>query len=276
MQAMRMTRLAGREVPVLGQGTWHMGDSEPLHSEEVRTLRRGIDLGLTVIDTAELYGQGRSERLVGEAIKGRRDRVFLVSKVMPSHADREGTIRACERSLERLGTDRLDLYLLHWKGPHPLEQTIAGFEELVRQGKILSWGLSNFDQDDLAKLPQDTRPATDEVLYNLKQRWPESGLLDAARERGIPIIAYSPVEQGKLAHSRGLGRVAARHGATSAQIALAWAIRSGEVIAIPQTSSPHHVEENANALTIALSDEDLAELDESFPAPTDKEPMREH
>lgn len=273
---MRMTRLAGREVPVLGQGTWHMGDSEPLHAEEVRTLRRGIDLGMTVIDTAELYGQGRSESLVGEAVKGRRDEVFLISKVMPSHADRAGTIAACERSLKRLGTDHLDLYLLHWKGPHPLDQTIAAFEELQRQGKIRAWGVSNFDAGDMAKLWRDKRPATDEVLYNLKQRWAETQLLDDARRRGMPIIAYSPVEQGKLAHSRGLGRVAARHRASPAQIALAWAIRSGNVIAIPQTSSPHHVEENANALTIGLDDEDLAELDQEFPAPADKEPMREH
>ena len=266
------TTLAGVDVPVLGQGTWHMGDRRAgdtagRYAEELATLRRGLDLGLTLIDTAEMYGDGASERLVGEAISGRRDDAFLVSKVLPTHADHAGVVRACEASLGRLGTDHLDLYLLHWKGSHPLAETVAGFEQLIDEGKIRAWGVSNFDADDLRQLPAGAEPATDQVLYNLSQRWPEDALLPEAEHRGFPVMAYSPIEQGRLAQGEALRRVAARHGATPAQIALAWTIRSGRVIAIPQTSSPAHVEQNAAAGRITLDAEDLAALDRAFPAP---------
>lgn len=279
---MRTIGLAGHEVPVLGQGTWKMGDSRSRWDEEVAALRAGIDLGMTLLDTAEMYGSGRSETLVGEAIRGRRDEVYLVSKVMPSNASRAGTIRACEASLRRLGTDRLDLYLLHWPGSHPLEETFGAFEELRRQGRIGAWGVSNFDRALMAEAgsvarairaedgaAQD-RPATNQVLFNLRRRWPEAGLLDDLREADVPLMAYSPIDQGDLAGGRRsavLGAIADRHGATPAQVALAWVISVPGVFAIPKASSERHVRENAAAADIRLSEHDLAELDAAFPPP---------
>ena len=279
VERMRTIEFAGTQVPVLGQGTWHMGDAPQRRAEELAALRLGIDLGMTLVDTAELYGSGRSEELVGEAISGRRDEVFLVSKVMPSNASRDGTIRACERSLRRLGTDRLDLYLLHWRGSHPVDETVAAFEELASAGKIRAWGVSNFDRDAMASL--STRPgvapglpegpATDQILLNLRKRWAETGLLDDLRARAIPVMAYSPIEEGVLARTGtgedALGRVAARHDATRVQAAIAWVIAHPDVVAIPKASSKAHVRDNAAAAAIELSVEDLADLDEAFPRP---------
>lgn len=279
---MRTISLADEQVPVLGQGTWNMGDSPATREAEVAALRTGIDLGMTLIDTAEMYGSGRSEQLVGEAIRGRRDEVFLVSKVLPSNASRAGTVRSCEESLRRLGTEWLDLYLLHWKGSHPLTETFAAFEELRQQGKIRAWGVSNFDRQAMMRLPAprtytqpndvaQSGPATNQVLFNLQRRWPEAGLLSDLQERGIPLMAYSPIEQGVLAnggdHASALAAVAQRHGATRAQVALAWVISRPGVLAIPKASSEWHVRENA-AADIALTEADLVELDAAFPEPT--------
>lgn len=267
---MRMISLAGQNVPVLGQGTWYMGDGPARREEEVRALRTGIDVGMNLIDTAEMYGSGRSEELVGEAIRGRRDEVFLVSKVLPNNASRTGTVQACEASLRRLGTDRLDLYLLHWEGSYPLSDTFAAFEELREQGKIGAWGVSNFDRVELAEAQELAAQSisTNQVLFNLQRRWPEAGLLQDMQAAGIPMMAYSPIEQGVLTEgSLALEHVAARHGATPAQVALAWVISHPGVIAIPKASSEAHVRENAAAADISLTEEDFAELTAAFPEP---------
>ena len=276
--AVRTTPLpSGEAVPVLGQGTWYMGDDRRRRGEEVAALRLGLDLGLTRIDTAEMYGGGRSEELVGEAIAGRRDGVFLVSKVLPSNATRRGTVAACERSLRRLGTDRLDLYLLHWRGGVPLAETLAGFEELMRAGKIRHFGVSNLDAADMEEqwsLQGGGSAATDQVLYNPTRRGIEWDLLPRCRERGVPIMAYSPIEQGRLLGHPALRAVAARHGATPAQAALAWVLRHGDgVIAIPKAGRPEHVRENRAALDLRLTERDLAELDRAFPPPTGPRPL---
>ncbi|MFJ5223765.1 aldo/keto reductase [Streptomyces sp. NPDC088400] len=264
---------SGKKVPALGQGTWRMGDDPARRSEEIATLRRGLDLGMTVIDTAEMYGSGAAEELVGEAMRGRRDDVFLVSKVLPSNADRKGTADACRASLRRLGTDRIDLYLLHWRGSVPLHETVEAMEALVSDGSIGAWGVSNLDVDDLAELPDGVRPETDQVLYNLARRGPEYDLFPRCRELAVPIMAYSPVEQGRLLGHRTLGAVAAGHGASPAQVALAWVLRRNDVIAIPKASTTAHVEENRAALDLRLTDDDLRTLDEAFPPPPRKEPL---
>ncbi|MEF2977092.1 aldo/keto reductase [Subtercola sp. YIM 133946] len=256
----------GSEVPSLGQGTWHMGDSPATRDEELRAIRTGIDLGLTVIDTAEMYGNGRSEQLVGEAISGRRDDVFLVSKVLPSNASAKATVEACRASLRRLNTDRLDLYLLHWRGRYPLEETVAAFETLVADGSIGAWGVSNLDATDLAELPPGCQ--TDQVLYNLTRRGPEFDLLPWAEAVRMPVMAYSPVEQGRLVGHTALADVARSLDATPAQVALAWTMRSGSVLSIPKASTAAHVRENAGARDLRLSDADLALLDRAFPPPT--------
>ncbi|MFE2376757.1 aldo/keto reductase [Streptomyces sp. NPDC059398] len=268
MTAVRTVTLpSGAAVPALGQGTWHMGDDPARRSGELTALRRGIDLGMTLIDTAEMYGSGAAEELVGEAIRGRRDEVFLVSKVLPSNADARGTVKACRASLRRLGTDRIDLYLLHWPGGVPLAETVEAFEALVADGSIGSWGVSNFDVDDLDGLPGGARPQTDQVLYNLTRRGPEHALLPRCRELSVPVMAYSPVEQGRLLGHQALGAVAAAQGSTPAQVALAWVLRHENVIAIPKASSAAHVEENRAALDLRLTDEDLRALDGAFPPP---------
>jgi diketogulonate reductase-like aldo/keto reductase len=223
-----------------------------------------------------MYADGAAEELTGEAIAGRRDEVFLVSKVLPFHATRSGTVRACEASLRRLGTDRLDLYLLHWPGAVPLEETLAGFADLMAAGLSRYWGVSNFDTSDMAalvSLPGGNAVTTNQVLYNLTRRGPEYDLLPWCRERGIPIMAYSPVEQGRLLGAPALAEVARRHDATPAQVALAWAIRDGDVCAIPRASDPDHVRENAAAMDLALTDADLADLDAAFPPPRHKVPL---
>ncbi|MGW7081383.1 aldo/keto reductase [Streptomyces sp. NPDC054866] len=271
--AKTVTFPSGVSVPALGQGTWRMGDDPARRAEELAALRRGMDLGMTLIDTAEMYGSGASEELVGEAIRGRRDDVFLVSKVLPSNADARGTVDACHASLRRLGTDRIDLYLLHWRGGVPLSETVEALEGLVSRGSIGTWGVSNLDVDDLAELPEGARPQTDQVLYNLTRRGPEYDLFPWCRERSVPLMAYSPLEQGRLLGNQALESVAAAHGCTPLQVALAWVLRHEDVIAIPKASTPAHVEENHRALEVSLTDEDLKALDAAFPAPVRKEPL---
>lgn len=267
---------SGEAIPVLGQGTWEFADDPRKRECEITSLRVGLDLGMTLIDTAEMYGDGASEELVGEAIAGRRDEVFLVSKVLPHNASLRGTVAACERSLRRLKTERLDLYLLHWRGSVPLAETLAAFEELQRDGKIRYWGVSNFDRDDMEELWSLTggdRFVTDQVLYNPQRRGIEWNLLPWCRERGVPIMAYSPIEQGRILNNPALLDVAKRHSATAAQVALAWVIRGEGVNAIPRTSSPDRARENYGALEIALTADDLATLDGAFPPPNRERPL---
>ncbi len=267
----RTTELpSGEAVPVLGLGTWRLAEGLRPREEEAAALRLGVELGMTLIDTAEMYGDGAAEELVGEVIAGRRDKLFLVSKVLPSHARRLGTIAACEGSLRRLRTDRLDLYLLHWRGEAPLEETLEAFSALVRAGKIRYWGVSNFDLSDmeeLVALPGGSSVATNQVLYNLTRRGIEYNLLPWCRERRIPIMAYSPIEQGRLLDETALQNVAERHDATAAQVALACVLRQEKIIAIPKAATRAHVEENRGALDLRLTREDLAELDRAFPPP---------
>ena len=262
----------GETVPALGQGTWKMGESRSSHDAEVKALQLGLELGMTLIDTAEMNADGGAETVTGEAIKGHRGEVFLVSKVLPSNASRAGTIAACERSLKRLGTDRLDLYLLHWRGRYDLEETIAGFSALKEAGKIRYWGVSNFDVDDMEELLDKAGRAcaANQVLYNLTRRGIEHDLTGWSARHKIPIMAYSPVEQGRLAKHRGLDAVAKAHGVTPAQIALAFVLAQPNFIAIPKATEPAHVRENAAAAEIALSAADLAALDAAFPPPRRK------
>jgi diketogulonate reductase-like aldo/keto reductase len=275
--ALRTVELpSGETIPVLGQGTWHMGEN-PVHRRvEITALRLGLDLGMTVVDTAEMYGDGASEELVGEAIAGRRDEVFLVSKVLPHHATARGTVAACEGSLRRLRTDLLDLYLLHWRGSLPLEGTLEGFVALIEAGKIRYWGVSNFDTPDmeeLVALPGGAGVTTDQVLYNLTRRGIEYDLLPWCRERGLPIMAYSPIEQGRLLRHPLIHRLAQRHGVTPAQIALAWVLRQDGINAIPKAGTPAHVRENRAAVDVHLTPQDLAALDRTFPPPREKRPL---
>jgi diketogulonate reductase-like aldo/keto reductase len=255
-----------------------MGERRDRRTEEIAALREGVDLGMTLVDTAEMYGDGSTEELVGEALSDRRDETFLVSKVLPSNASRKGTVQACERSLKRLRTDRLDLFLLHWRGSVPLPQTLEGFTDLLQSGKILHWGVSNFDTDDMEELaPLAARmsaPAsTNQVLYNLMRRGIEWDLLPHCRSAGIPVMAYSPIEQNKLAADRRLLDIAGRHRASAAQIALAWVLRQPGIIAIPKAGTVAHVRENRASLDIRLSSADLAELDTLFPPPKKKRPL---
>jgi diketogulonate reductase-like aldo/keto reductase len=275
--AIRTVRLpSGEPLPVLGQGGWALGDDPTERRDQIAAVCLGIDLGLSLIDTAEMYGDGASERLVGEALAGRRDDVFLVSKVLPQNASRRGVIEACHRSLHRLRTDRLDLYLLHWRGDVPLEETLAGFADLVRAGKIRYWGVSNFDVDDMEELwalRGGKNAATNQVLYNLARRGVEFELLPWLRERRLPLMAYSPLEQSKLVDHRVVQAVAANYDATSAQVALAWVIRKEGVLAIPKAASPRHARENAGALNVRLTGDDLAVLDKAFSPPKEKKPL---
>ena len=277
MTAVPTTKLpSGDTVPVLGLGAWMMGENPRNKKDEVAALRLGLDLGLNLIDTAELYASGGSELVVGEAIAGRRNDVFLVSKVLPQNATRQGTIKACEQSLKRLNTDRLDLYLLHWRQSIPLAETLEGFTALVRDGKIRNWGVSNFDVEDMEELLALTggdQVATNQVMYNLRRRGIEYALIPWSKKRNIPIMAYSPLDQGHLMRSSELMHIAERHGATAAQIALAWTIRQPGVFAIPKASREPHVRDNHKALAIRLKDEDLAELDRHFRPPTKKKPL---
>ncbi len=279
MPRIRSTAVPGGEtLPVLGQGTWRVGDDASKRKTEVAALRLGIDLGMTLIDTAEMYANGGAEKVVGEAIAGRRDQVFVVTKFYPQNATRERMAAACERSLRRLDIDQIDLYLLHWPSEVPLKETLAGFEDLLEAKKIRYAGVSNFDVDGMTELGRLKngleRIVTNEVLYNLERRGIEWDLLPWMRKRHRPVIAYSPVEEGLLTHPHpALKRVAERHNATPAQIALAWVIREDGVIAIPKAADPKHVRENRGAADIKLTKKDLAELDESFPAPDGKKPL---
>lgn len=267
----------GTAVPALGQGTWHMGENAGSAAAEVSALRLGLDLGLTLIDTAEMYGSGGAERVVAEAIAGRRDTVFLVSKVLPSHASARGTKSACEQSLKRLRTDRIDLYLLHWIGSVPLEETVAGFEALRTSGQIRHWGVSNFDVSDmkkLAMLPQGAAAATNQVLYNLDQRGIEFDLLPWCAAHGMPVMAYTPLGQGgRMLRSPALASVAARHGVTPAAVALAFLLTRPGVIVIPKATRPEHVRANAAAASLRLDAADLAEIEAAHPPPRRKEPL---
>ncbi|HEX7811224.1 MAG TPA: aldo/keto reductase [Burkholderiales bacterium] len=266
----------GEEVPALGQGTWNMGDSRGSRAAETAALQAGLDLGLTLVDTAEMYGEGKSEELVGEAIAGRRDEVFLVSKVYPHNASRKGVALACERSLKRLNTDRLDLYLLHWRGNIPFGETMEAFVALQKAGKIRHYGVSNLDLDDMQelwKVPGGKGVQTNQLLYNLTRRGIEYDLLPWLNERKIPVMAYSPVEQARLLKQRGLVDFARRHAMTPAQAALAWLLAKDNVIAIPKAGNRKHVEENAGALAIELSSEQLTELDKIFPPPSAPTPL---
>lgn len=272
---MRTVRLPdGTEVPALGQGTWKMGEGQRPRAEEVAALRLGIELGLTLIDTAEMYGDGASEEVVAEAIAGQRDRVFVVSKVFPHNAGQKSAVLALENSLRRLKTDRIDLYLLHWRGSIPLSETVAVFERLQRQGKLVHWGVSNLDTDDMQELPPGAACATDQVLYNPEHRGIEFDLLPWLAERRIPIMAYSPVGQGgRLLRNPALARIAARHNATPAQIAIAWSLRRPDVISIPKAGSAEHVRANAAAADIVLTAEDLEDVDVAFPPPRRKQSL---
>jgi diketogulonate reductase-like aldo/keto reductase len=266
----------GDVVPALGQGTWMMGEDPALRTQEIACLRAGLDMGLRLVDTAEMYGEGRAESLVGEAIAGRRDEVFLVSKVYPHNASRKAMRDSCTASLQRLKTDRLDLYLLHWPGAVPIEETVEAFERLREDGLIRQWGVSNLDigeMEELWGLGDGQAVQTDQVLYNLTRRGIEWSLLPWLRERSIPVMAYSPIEQGRLAHQRKLVDFGKRHGITPAQAALAWVLAQDGVIAIPKTASVARLQENAKALAHPLDAAALAELDALFPPPKGPVPL---
>ena len=271
---MREIRLpSGEAVPVLGIGTWGMGEYPGNATRETAAIQMALDLGMFVVDTAEMYGNGAAEELVGRALAARRNEAFLVTKVLPHHATLRGTVAACEGSLRRLGTDSIDLYLLHWRGVAPLGETIEAFEYLQRAGKIRHWGVSNLDVadlEDLMRLPGGQKVATDQVLYNLTRRGIEFDLLPRCVGRGIPVMAYSPLEQGRMLDDPVLVRIAAEHGTNPAQIALAWVLRQPLVLAIPKASSPHHVRECHGALDVRLTPRDLADLDRAHPPPTHK------
>ena len=266
----------GSRVPALGQGTWMMGERASEASREIDSLKRGIELGMTLIDTAEMYAEGGAERIVAKAIEGQRDKIYLVSKVYPWNAGRRGTIDACRRSLDRLKTDRIDLYLLHWRGEHPLVETVEAFERLKSDGLIGAWGVSNFDTSDMEELVSVSsggNVAANQILYNLNRRSPEFDLIPWCRARNIPIMAYSPVDQGALIANAALIHLAKAYQATPAQVALAFLLRQGNVIPIPKTSSVHRVEENRAAIDLEITDADWQALDRLFPPPKRKMPL---
>lgn len=270
---MRKAKLTnGETVPVLGMGTWRMGERGGRRADELAALRLGLDLGVTLIDTAEMYGDGGSEELVGEAIRGRRDGLFLVTKFYPHNASRTGVPAACARSLKRLGTDRIDLYLLHWPGSVPLDETVEALERLRETGRIRHWGVSNFDTDDMEDLMAagGEACAANQVLYNLGRRGIEYDLMPWAEEQGMPLMAYTPLEPGRLAGKPALARIAAERGVAPLQVALAWVLRRPQVIAIPKASTPEHVRQNRDAHDLVLTEPELAMLDAVFPPPTRK------
>ena len=271
-----VTLPSGETLPALGQGTWYMGDKRETRAEEISTLQLGLDLGLKLIDTAEMYGEGKAEELIGEAIAGRRDQAFLVSKVYPHNASRKGTIAACERSLKRLRTDCIDLYLLHWRGNLPFGETLEGFLALQKAGKIRYYGVSNMDLDDMQELfslPGGEAVATNQLLYNLTRRGIEWDLLPWLRGKRIPVMAYSPIEQSRLLRNPKLVEFTKRHGMTPAQAALAWLMARGDVITIPKTGHRDRIKENLGALDHELSEDQLSELDRLFPPPKGPVPL---
>ena len=261
---------SGRAIPALGLGTWHMGEKKADRAREIAALKAGIDLRLTVIDTAEMYGNGGAEEVVADAIAGTRDRVYLVSKVLPHNASRKGTIAACERSLKRLKTDRIDLYLLHWRGSYPLANTVASFEQLKSEGKIVDWGVSNFDADDMAELKRvgdGDRCAANQVLYHLGSRGIEWQLLPDSQRAGIPIMAYCPLGQGELIGHPAIVQLADKHAVAPSAIALAFLLAKPGILAIPKSSHAERVKDFATAREVKLDAEDVAILDREFPPP---------
>jgi diketogulonate reductase-like aldo/keto reductase len=267
---------SGREVPALGLGTWNMGEDARRRPQEIAALRRGLELGMTLIDTAEMYGEGAAEELIGEAIEGRRNKVFLVSKVYPHNATRGGTVSACEGSLSRLGVESIDLYLLHWRGSVPLDETLGALAGLQSAGKIAAFGVSNFDTSDMNEawgIAHGRRIQTDQILYNLTRRSVEHDLLPWLQGNGVPVMAYSPVEQGRLLRHPKLAAIASQRGASPAQIALAWLLGKPGVIAIPKSADRRHTEENRGAAEITLSAEEVSALDNAFPRPKNRKPL---
>lgn len=265
-----------KQVPALGQGTWQMAESGIGRKQAIAALQLGVDLGMTVVDTAEMYGEGAVEELVGEAITGRRDQVFLVSKVYPHNASRARMVEACARSLKRLRTDRVDLYLLHWPGSVPIDETLETFMQLKDEGKILDYGISNFDARGIQRVwsrPGGAGLVTNQVLYNLSERGIEWDLLPWCAKESLPVMAYTPLGQGALLGDKTLQRVATRHGATPAQVALAWVLRNDGVLAIPKAGSAAHVRENRKAADLALTADDLRDLDAAFPPPAGPTPL---
>ncbi len=266
----RLRARGGAVMPALGLGTWTMGESGARRNQEVAALRLGFDLGMTLVDTAEMYASGGAEEVVGEALEGRADEIFVVTKVVPENASREGTVRAAERSLKRLGLDCVDLYLLHWKGDHPLEATLEAFQQLVREGKIRHYGVSNFEAEDMRSAERQARGpgiVANQVEYHLGQRGIESELLPWCRENEVAVMAYSPLDQGRLALRPGLEEVARRHGTSAECVALAWTLRDPMVVSIPKAGQEAHLRENARAATLELDAEDLARLDRDYPPP---------
>ena len=269
----------GDEVVALGQGTWRMGERRAARKDEVAALRHGIACGMTLIDTAEMYGSGGAEKVVGEAIRGQRDTVYLVSKVLPSNAGRKRMARACEKSLKCLGTDYLDLYLLHWRSGVSLDEVVEGFLALQEAGKIRRFGVSNFDTDDMEELWETAGGQgcqTNQILYNLSRRWPEAALMAWSRRRNQPLMIYSPLEQGRLPEGGALGAIAAERGVTPMQVALAWVLRHEDMFVVPKASRIAHVDENLGALDIMLTDDELAALDTAFPPPAGDAPLELH
>jgi diketogulonate reductase-like aldo/keto reductase len=275
---MRYVKLnSGDRMPVLGLGTWRMGERKSERAAEAKALRLGLELGLNLIDTAEMYGEGGAEEIVGEVLEGQRDRVFLVSKVYPHNASRKGAVAACERSLKRLKTDRLDLYLLHWRGSHPLSETVEAFEALRKSGKIRHWGVSNLDADDMRELSgvaSGKNCGANQVMYNLETRGIEWDLLDHCRKAGIVVMAYSPLGQGPLLRKPALKKIAAKHEVDPGAVALAWVLRLPGVVTIPKATQPEHVRANAKALELKLDKEDLQALDAAFPPPRRASPLQ--
>jgi diketogulonate reductase-like aldo/keto reductase len=266
----------GERVPAFGLGTWRLGENRATREEEIATLRLGLDRGATLIDTAEMYGEGKAEELIAEALGDRRDEAFLVSKVYPHNASRKGAVAACERSLRRLRTDRLDLYLLHWRGAVPFAETMEAFLALQQAGKIRYYGVSNLDRSDMRELwpvPGGQAVATNQLLYNLGRRGIEWDLLPWLRERRVPVMAYSPIEQGKLAGKSKLAGFARRHGMTPAQAALAWLLAKDDIIVIPKTGHRERLNENLGALDQRLTTAQLAELEDLFPPPAGPRPL---
>ena len=274
---MRTTTLPnGEALPILGLGTWMMGEKASKRTDEIAALKLGLDLGMTLVDTAEMYADGRAEEIVAEAIAGRRDQTFIVSKVLPSNASRRGAMLVCERSLKRLKTDRIDLYLLHWRGSFAFGETLAAFLDLQKAGKIRHWGVSNLDlasMEELTSLDGGEAVATNQLLYNPTRRGIEFDLAPWCRARNIPIMAYSPIEQGRLIKNATLTVIAQRHSASAAQVALAWTMRVGATISIPKATAPAHVRDNRAAHDLKLTAEDLADIDRAFPPPRRAKPL---
>jgi diketogulonate reductase-like aldo/keto reductase len=266
----------GESVPALGLGTWFLGEDPANRKAEIASVRQGVESGMTLVDTAEMYGEGKTEQFLGEALQGLRDQVFLVSKVYPHNASRKGVVQACERSLRRMGTDHLDLYLLHWRGREPLAETVAGFEALRAAGKIRHWGVSNFDSRDMEELfaqADGDRCAVNQVLYNLTRRGPEFDLLPWMEARGVPLMAYSPIEQGRIPDRGALAEIAQQRGVSRWQLALAWVLRRPDAIAIPRSANVEHVRQNLDSLAVSLSGEELRRLDAQFVPPTRKQSL---